>query len=150
MFYEKESLNRIILEVNSIILFVYPMSGLFLFCLLCFNISNQLRCITKLARKVPIDGVNRLKELKNEHVQISTSIDLINRSFGSILFLEISYIFIAVTVNFVYCMVATLSSRGWTIYFLTFSVLSIQITDLLLLCISADSIQKQVIHIVFV
>jgi len=123
MINDDESLFRILLEMNCFLTFIFPMSILVLFCLLCSIISNQLRTIAKFVRKLPIGGGKQLKELQIEHARISASINLINRIFGPILFLEISYIFIAVIVNFVYCMTATLTSVGFASNFLIFLVL---------------------------
>ena len=99
---EDQTLFRTVIEVNSIAVFVYPMSVLILFCLLCLIVSGQIRTITKFTQKIiPNDGLDQLKQLQNEHAQIFVSIHLINRSFGPILFLEVSYIFISLTVSFV-------------------------------------------------
>lgn len=141
---QNESLFRTFIEVNGLVLYVYQLSIVILFCLLCSIVSDQLRTITKLVQKIPTDGMNQLNELQNEHAQISSSIDLINRSFGVILFLEISYIFIGVTVISSYVMVATLSGRGWTIYFLIFSIICVHFADLIVISCSADKLKNQV------
>lgn len=141
---QNERLSRIFLEVNGVVLFVYQISVVVIFCLSCSIVSDQLRTITKLVRKIQIDGMNHLNELQNEHVQIFSSIDLINRSFGVILFLEISYIFIGVTVISSYVMVAFASGRGWTIYFLIISLICVHLADLLIICFSADKLKHQV------
>ncbi len=144
MFIEQETQFRILLEIAAFIAFVYPMSLLILFCLICSLVSNQLRTIGKIVNKISNDGMNQLKELQNEHVRIYSSINLINRSFGPILLLEVSYIFMAATVFLVYVMVASLSSRGWTIYFAMFCILLVHFVDLILISFSADQLKNQV------
>ena len=146
MFHEKESLSRIIIEIFPIIIFIYPMSTLVLFGLLCSIVSNQLRTITKLVKKIPTNGINQLKKLQIEHARVCASIDLINRSFGLILLLEVSYIFIGATVNFVCYMVVSLSGRGWTMYFLISCVIFTHIINLLLVSFSAETITHQVLN----
>jgi len=123
---EKEtSIYRILLEMAGAAGFVYPMSLLTLFCLLCSMVSNQLRLIAKIIRnKIPTDGMDQLKELQNEHARISASIHLIGRSFGPILLLAVTYcIFISVTIGLVYVMVNSLSDLDWTFYFISLSII---------------------------
>lgn len=147
---DDESYFRIFLEMSSFLTFAFPMSVLILFCLICSLISNQLRTITKLVRKIPISyGEKELKELQNEHARICVSIDLVNRTFGPILLLEISYIFITVVVNFVYCMAATLSSSGWALKLLSFLVLFCNTFDLILVSFSVDNLKNRVKSILF-
>ena len=143
---EDQTLIRTVIEVNSIAVFVYPMSASILFCLLCSIVSGQIRTITKLAQKIPSnDGLDhQLKQLQIEHAQIFVSIQWINRSFGPILLLEISYIFISVTVSFVYVLVATISNRSWTIYFLILSIIFVHFVNLFLISCSADNIKYRV------
>ena len=143
---EDQTLFRTVIEVNSIAVFVYPMSVLILFCLLCSIVSGQIRTITKLAQKIiPNGGLDyQLKQLQIEHAQIFVSIHWMNRSFGPILFLEVSYIFISVTVSFVYVLVATISNRGWTIYFLIFSIICVHFINVILISCSVDNIKYQV------
>ncbi len=140
-----ETFFRILLEMSSFLTFVIPMSVLVLFCLICSLISNQLRNVTTLVRKIPsYYGEKQLKELQNEHARICVSIDLVNRTFGSILMFEISYFFITVIVNFVYCMAATISSVSWALQFLSFLVLFCNTFDLILVSFSADNLKNRV------
>ncbi len=136
--------------MTAFIVFVYPMSLLILFCLVCSLVSNQLRTIGKMVRQISDDGMDQLKELQNEHARIYSSINLINRSFGPFLFLEVSYIFIAATVFLVYVMVASLSNRGWTIYFFMFCILLVHFFDLILISFSADQLKNQVNQVLFI
>jgi len=142
---EKGTLIRMLLEMNSIASFIYPMSLAILFCLLCSIVSDQLSIVTKSVRKILNDGTTfQLKELQNEHARISLSINLINRLFGPFLFLDISYIFISGTVYFVYVMVASQEIRFWTFYFLIFSIALVNFLNLVLVSLSADNIKFQV------
>ena len=148
---EDQTLFRTVIEVNSIAVFVYPMSASILFCLLCSIVSGQIRTITKLAQKIPSnDGLDyQLKQLQIEHAQIFVSIHWINRSFGPILIFEVSYIFISVTVSFVYVLVATISNRCWTIYFLIFSIICVHFVNLILISCSVDNIKYQVSYLFY-
>lgn len=141
---DNETFFRILLEICSYLTFVFPMSVLILFCLICSLISNQLRTIKKLVRKTPICGEKQLKELQNEHARINVSIDLVNRTFGPFLFLEVTYIFIIVIVYFVYCMGATLSSTGWALKLLSFLFVFCSTFDLILISFSADNLKYRV------
>lgn len=142
---ENATLIRILLEMSAIASFIYPMSLAILFCLMCSIVSDQLHIVTKWVRKIPNNGTaDELKELQTEHARISVSIDLINRSFGPFLFLEISYIFISGTVYFFYVMAATLETRVWTFYFLIFSIAFVNCINLILVSFSADNIKVQV------
>ena len=141
---EDQTLFRLVIEVNSLVAFVYPISILVLYCLLCSILSDQLRTLTKCIRKIPNDELNQLKELQNEHARICSSIHWVNRSFGPILVFEISYIFISVTVSFVYVLVATISNRSWTIYFLILSIIFVHFVNLFLISCSADHIKYRV------
>jgi len=137
---------RISLDGFALFLFIYPISSLMFFGLLCSLVSDQLYFITKLLKKIPnnYDGMNQLKRLQEEHDRIIDSIGLINYLFGPILLLEIPFIFIGIIVGSVHLMVANMSDRGWTIYFLTLSLISIQVFHLILISFSAEKIKKQV------
>jgi len=156
---------RISLGGFALFLFIYPISSLMFFGLLCSLVSGQLYFITKLLKEIPnnYDGMNQLKRLQEEHDRIIDSIDLINYLFGPILLLEVPFIFIGVIVGSVHLMVANMSDRGWTIYFgsvhlmvanmsdrgwtiyfLTLPLVSIQIFHLILISFSAEKIKQQV------
>ena len=136
---------RILLEMAGAAGFVYPMSLLTLFCLLCSMASNQLRLIAKfIQNKIPSDGMDQLKELKNEHARISASIHLIDRSFGPILVLGVTCIFISVTIGFVYVMVTSLSDLDWALYFVSLSIIFFNFLNLILVCFCADNIKNKV------
>ena len=145
-------MNRILLEMFGAAGFAYPMSLLALFCLLCSMASNQLRLIAKIIRnKIPTDGMDQLKELQNEHARISASIHLIDRSFGPILVLGVTCIFISVTIGFVYVMVTTLSDPSdWALYFVSISIIFFNFFNLILVCFSADNIKNKVFQIDFI
>ena len=139
------SMYRILLEMAGAAGFVYPMSLLTLFCLLCSMASSQLRLVSKIIRnKIPSDGMDQLKELQNEHARISASINLIDRSFGPILVLGVTCIFISVTIGFVYVMVTSLSDLDWALYFVSLSIIFFNLLNLILVCSRADNIKHKV------
>ena len=143
----KASWYQTVPESITILLFVYPMSSLIFFGLLCTVISDQLFTIGELIQNIPPNGISQLKDLQKEHARISASINLINLSFGPILLVEIFYLFIGVIVGSVHWMVAIISNRGWSIYFLSFCIMSLHIVHLTLISFSAEKIKYQVKHI---
>jgi len=140
------SMYRILLEMAGAAGFVYPMSLLTLFCLLCSMASSQLRLVSKIIRnKIPSDGMDQLKELQNEHARISASIHLIDRSFGPIFVLGVTCIFVSVTIGFVYVMVTTLSDPSdWALYCVSLSIIFFNFFNLILVCFCADNIKNKV------
>jgi len=96
-----------IMEIYSAVTRIYPITSLVEFCLFCFVINQQLNGIKiQVESLLFVTGINEedtineirdvLFKLQQKHVEISTSLDLLNSCFGLILLIHIPFNFIGV------------------------------------------------------
>ena len=124
---------------------VYSTTALCYFCTICLSISDKLKTIGKEIKQMPYKNFhpNKLKILKNNHVQLCRAIEFLNASFGPILLLEILFISIDLTNDimdiFLQQEIELYNFIMRVLLIITFSV------NLAFICYSAETIRTEVI-----
>lgn len=123
------------------------------FCINCCIISDQYEAIDNQLRKWSNCNLASIQELskqlrclQNHHALISRAVKLLNDSFGTILFLEILFIFVCFTSNFIrILMIFTISYKYPLHTKIMMTILIANLTaNLVIICHSAERIYKKV------
>ena len=123
-------------------------SAIIFFCLNCWVISDQFQIIGDQVKKLSKNGAvnnltDQLRIIQNHHVRICCSVELLNDSFGTILLLEMFFIFTCFT-NYLMKMLVIFHAAS-TFSKISMIILLASITgNLALICNSAELIRSKV------
>ena len=126
----------------------YVTTAVIFFCLNCWVIGDQFQTIgdqvKKLSKNFPVINLaDQLRILQNHHVLISYSVELLNESFGTILLLEMFFIFACFT-NYLMKILVIFHTAS-TYSKISMVILLASITgNLALICSSAELIRSKV------
>jgi hypothetical protein len=126
----------------------YVTSAIIFFCLNCWVISDHIQIIAnqvkKLSKNIVVDNLtDQLRTLQNHHVRICRSVELLNDSFGTILLLEMFFIFTCFT-NYLMKILVIFQTAS-TYSKISMIILLASITgNLALICNSAELIRSKV------
>ena len=126
---------------------IYPTTALICFCVISNIIVDQLRAIQgqieQLATASTADIICHLRQLQKQHILINRSIELINRTFGPILFIAIPFFFVGV-INTISYSLLSFRTESWYLWTYTLITLASHLSNFVLVCLSADRIFSQV------
>jgi hypothetical protein len=84
-----------------------------------------------------------LRQLQKQHILINHSIELVDKTFGPILFIAIPFIFVSV-INTVSYSLLSFRTESWYLWAYTLITLASLIFNFVIVCLSADRISRQV------
>ena len=146
--YEYDSKIQAAAEVTAAAGKTYVTSAIIFFCLNCWVISDQLQIsgeqVKKLSKNTSADNLtDQLRILQNHHVRICRTVELLNDSFGIILFLEMFFIFTCFT-NYLMKILVIFQTAS-TYSKISMIILLASITgNLAMICNSAELIRSKV------